>query len=189
MHNATIYTLALWPIVEAILGATKEKTRLTDIVRDIRLASRTLVRELGFLNRHLAGTELSPSQVHALLEIERFPETKASDLRHLFRLDKSAVSRLLADLRQRGFIATSPSSEDGRGRTLHLTAKGQRQLEIIHDKANQQFVSALQAIHDAEWQSIAKSLKLFSDALTSTRRQKPSSQSISVRVQRSAKRR
>ena len=145
-------------------------THLTDTVREIRLASRTLVRELGFLNRHLAGTELSPSQVHALLELERFPHTRASDLRVLFRLDKSAVSRLLADLKQRGFIGTSPSTEDGRGRALQLTAKGRRQLKIIHNKANLQFITALQAISKTEWPRIVKGLHLFARALSSTRK-------------------
>jgi len=144
--------------------------RLTDTVWQVRLASRTLVRELGFLNRHLAGTELSASQVHALLEIERYPETRAADLRCLFRLDKSVVSRLLGDLRQRGFIATATSARDGRGRALRLTRKGRRQLKIIHDKADVQFATALEAISPSEWPRIVKSLHLFAGALASTRR-------------------
>ena len=152
------------------MSSAESKKHMTNTVRDIRLASRTLVRELGFLNKHLAGTELSPSQVHALLELERFPQTRAADLRVLFRLDKSAVSRLLADLKQRGFIGTSTSAEDGRGRALQLTAKGRRQLMIIHNKADLQFITALKAIDKTEWPRIVKGLQVFARALASTRK-------------------
>ena len=152
------------------MSRARDKKELADTVGDIRLASRTLVRELGFLNRHLAGTELNPSQVHALLELERVPQTQAADLGNLFRLDKSAVSRLLADLKQRGFIATSASASDGRGRALQLTTKGRRQLKIIHDKANVQFTTALKAIDKHEWPHIVKSLELFARTLATTRK-------------------
>lgn len=136
---------------------------------EIRLASRTLVRELGFLNKHLAGTTLTPSQVHALLELERFPDTQASDLCNLFRLDKSAVSRLLADLVQRDFIRASRSATDKRERRLRLTNKGRAALEAIHGKANRQIGAALQALDKTHWTPVVKSLQLFAAALATTR--------------------
>lgn len=139
------------------------------LVLGIRLAARTLVRELGFLSKHLASTDLTPSQVHALLELERAPTTQASDLRNLFRLNKSVISRLLADLQTRGFIRTTISKNDGRQRTLILTRKGKLQLTDIHHKANRQVNAALQAIDKREWNSVLKDLHLFADALAKTR--------------------
>ena len=135
----------------------------------VRIASRTLVRELGFLNRHLAGTELTPSQVHALLELERHPQTQASDLRELFRLDKSAVSRLLADLVQRGYIRASTARADKRQRALSITPKGRAQLETLHRKANRQIGDALQVLTRSQWPAIVNSLQCFADALTQSR--------------------
>ncbi|WP_342212198.1 hypothetical protein [Roseitalea porphyridii] len=38
-------------------------------IAHIRDASRRLVRELGFMQATLAGTDLSPSAVHAIIEI------------------------------------------------------------------------------------------------------------------------
>lgn len=148
-------------------SAVKEPDR--QLVLGIRLASRTLVRELGFLNRHLAGTDLTPSQVHALLELERFPDAQASDLCSLFRLDKSAVSRLLADLVDRGFVRRAISRTDGRQRKLTITRKGKLQLETIHRKATRQVNDALKVVDERQWESILASLHLFSDALAKTR--------------------
>lgn len=154
-----------------------DSSELMKSVREIRLAFRTLVRELGYLNKHLAGTELSPSQVHALLEIERFPKTQASELTDLFRLDKSAVSRLLADLNQRGFITTATSAKDARGRVLRLTDKGRRTLKGIHKKADLQFRNTLCAIEGPKQQIVVKSLTLFARALSTTRRKADSTPS------------
>ena len=147
----------------------RSNNQLIESVREIRLASRTLVRELGFLNKHLAGTELSPPQVHALLELERFPTTQASDLQRLFRLNKSAVSRLLTDLQRRGFITRVASEIDARGRILRLTKQGRQQLAVIHKKADRQFTAALQTINEQEHPVLVKSLQAFAQALSSTR--------------------
>lgn len=40
------------------------------VVRDIRVSSRLMVRELGFMANTLAATDYSPSAVHTLLETE-----------------------------------------------------------------------------------------------------------------------
>ena len=40
------------------------------LINEIRVASRLMVRELGFMNATLAATDYSPSAVHTLLEIE-----------------------------------------------------------------------------------------------------------------------
>ncbi len=50
-----------------------------------------LVRELGFTGSAFAGTDLSPSAVHALIEIEKGGMT-ARDLGALLHLEKSSVS-------------------------------------------------------------------------------------------------
>ena len=67
-------------------------------LHDIRVTSRRLVRELGFMGGDFAGMNLPPSAVHALIEIEACPGITARDLGQLLRLEKSSVSRMLRKL-------------------------------------------------------------------------------------------
>ncbi|MEP5419308.1 MAG: MarR family transcriptional regulator, partial [Roseibium sp.] len=50
------------------------------LINDIRAASRQLVREFGFLDKTIAGTDLSASGVHAVLEIGLNPGLTAKEL-------------------------------------------------------------------------------------------------------------
>ena len=78
---------------------------------------------------------------------------------------------LLADLEQRGFIATAKSAKDARGRLLRLTGKGRRTLKGIHKKADLQFMNTLRVINPPERQIVVKSLKVFAQALSMARHQ------------------
>ncbi len=151
------------------MKASTVKKPAAQLVLGVRLASRTLVRELGFLGKHLAGTNLAPSQVHALLELERFPAIQAADLCNVLRLDKSTVSRLLADLVKRGYIRSAVSRTDGRQRMLSIPAKGRLQLAAIHRAASRQFIAALEVLEEPQWESALAGVQLLANALAATR--------------------
>ena len=84
-------------------------------------ASRQLVREFGFLDKTIAGTDLSGSGVHAILEIGLHPGVTAKDLATRLKLEKSTISRLLKSLEIRGDIIQTRSEQDGRVFGLSLT--------------------------------------------------------------------
>lgn len=144
-----------------------------DYVTGIRIASRTIVRELGFMQRHLAGTDLSPAQVHALLDLESDPGLRATELTERLRLDKSVVSRLLADLVRRGYISNKAQSDDGRAKQLRVTAAGSNVLATIHRRASRQIVGVLQTLPEDDKQAIMKGLSLYAEALKKIHRTKP----------------
>ncbi len=66
-------------------------------IQDIRAASRLMVRELGFMNQNLAATDYPPSAVHAMLEVEAHGSMAAAQLVQILGLEKSSVSRMLAN--------------------------------------------------------------------------------------------
>ena len=74
-------------------------------VAAVRRAARDLVREFGFMHRTLAGTDLGPSAVHAVLEIGRAGRLTATDLGARLLLEKSTVSRLAGALLRKGLVA------------------------------------------------------------------------------------
>lgn len=88
-----------------------------DFVTRIRRASRDLVREFGFLNRTIAGTDLSPSAVYALIEMGQAGSLSAKNLSARLLLEKSTISRLVSTLVKRGEIEERRSSEDARQKT------------------------------------------------------------------------
>ncbi|MEM7521379.1 MAG: MarR family transcriptional regulator, partial [Pseudomonadota bacterium] len=90
----------------------------------LRSASRHVVRELGFMQKGLAGTEFSPSAVHTIIELGYGTVKTAGDIGMLLHLEKSSVSRLIQKLQKDGLIAAQMAPNDKRSRVLILTEKG-----------------------------------------------------------------
>jgi DNA-binding MarR family transcriptional regulator/N-acetylglutamate synthase-like GNAT family acetyltransferase len=131
----------------------------------IRGASRRLVRELGFMNDSLAGTDLPPSAVHALIEIDAHDGVTASDLAELLRLEKSSVSRMLRKLVLTGEVVEEPGEHDGRTKILSLSAAGRQRVAGIHGFARAQVASALGQLEPEQCQTVLHGLQLYGAAL------------------------
>jgi DNA-binding MarR family transcriptional regulator/GNAT superfamily N-acetyltransferase len=131
----------------------------------VRHASRQLVRELGFLNESLAGTDLPPSAVHALIEIEAREGTTARELGQILRLEKSSVSRMLGKLVLSGDIVEEPVEEDGRIKKLFLSATGRRRVTTIHAFARTQVARALGRLASEQCNIVLEGLRLYAGSL------------------------
>lgn len=134
------------------------------VVEDIRTLSRRMVRAWGFMGGAFAGTDLSPSSVHALIEIEAGGLT-ARDLGTRLRLEKSSVSRLLGKLVALGAVKETPDEADGRAKLLSLTAEGRSRVAAIHAFARRQVVEALGRLGAGEERVVLDGLRLYSAAL------------------------
>lgn len=133
-------------------------------VDQIRSASRTMVRELGFMQPTLAGTPYSASAVHALLEIDGQGATTAAQLVAALGLDKSSVSRMLSKLIAAGEIAEEPG-EDGRRKRLVLTAQGRSAVQDIHAFGRRQVTAAMRHLNPSQQQAVAQGLADYARAL------------------------
>lgn len=141
----------------------------TTLIEPIRDASRRLVRELGFMREGLAGVDLPPSAVHALLEIEARDGITAAELSDLLDLEKSSVSRMLRRLVDAGAVTEAPAATDGRTKPLSLTAQGQATVSAIHDFARRQVAGALERLAPASHGAVLDGLRLYADALSAGR--------------------
>ncbi|WP_422039098.1 GNAT family N-acetyltransferase [Roseibium sp.] len=137
----------------------------TSLVQDIRSASRQLVREFGFLDKTIAGTDLSGSGVHAIMEIGLHPGVTAKDLATRLKLEKSTISRLLKALEIRGDILQTRSEQDGRVFGLSLTNSGWKTFAEIDTFGDQQARTALSRVRNGSARSIADALTTYADAL------------------------
>lgn len=134
------------------------------VVEDIRTLSRRMVRAWGFMGGAFAGTDLSPSSVHALIEIEAGGLT-ARELGTRLQLEKSSVSRLLGKLVTLGDVKETPDEADGRAKLLSLTAEGRSRVAAIHAFARRQVVEALGRLGAGEERVVLDGLRLYSAAL------------------------
>jgi DNA-binding MarR family transcriptional regulator/GNAT superfamily N-acetyltransferase len=144
-------------------------TQPSPFLQPIRDASRHLVRELGFMGNTLAGTDLPPSAVHALIEIgDRHVDT-AAELCSVLNLEKSSVSRMLNKLIKAGELVTLPSERDAREKILRLTNKGRQTLAGINRYADHQVINALQQLPPDASAGIAEGLQNYAAALRAHR--------------------
>ena len=104
----------------------REKTAspedLSQKISALRNFSRQLVRELGYLRTPVAGSDLSPSAVHTLLELGMQPGMLARDLATALRLDKSNASRQISKMESQGLLRRESEASPVQDRRLILTA-------------------------------------------------------------------
>lgn len=131
----------------------------------IRATSRQLVRELGFMGGTLAGTDLPPSAVHALIEIDASDGITARDLGELLRLEKSSVSRMLRKLIISGDVLGVPGEEDARTKKLSLSPAGRKRVAAIHAFARAQVAGALEQLAPEHHRIVMDGLHLYTGAL------------------------
>ncbi|MBF9267471.1 MarR family winged helix-turn-helix transcriptional regulator, partial [Paracidovorax cattleyae] len=136
------------------------------LVEEIRAASRSMVRALGFMGGDFAGTDLSPSAVHALIEIgQDGGQLTARDLGERLRLEKSSVSRMLRKLVASGDVRETAGAQDGRVKQLALTARGRQRMAGIHAFARAQVVGALEHLGPGEDRAVLEGVRLYAAAL------------------------
>lgn len=139
------------------------------LIDDVRTASRRLVREFGFLNRTLAGTDLSASSVHAIVEIGRAGNLTAKALAETLMLEKSTVSRLVRALGDRGLVVEVRSQEDGRAKLVRLTGTGRTLLRRIERYAVSQVRSAMTPLDERQRVAIRDGLATYARSLETAR--------------------
>lgn len=144
-------------------------TASPSLVDEIRAASRTMVRELGFMQTTLAGTDYSPSAVHALLDIGTRGGSTAAQLVQVLGLEKSSVSRMVGRLIEAGELEEAVGGDDGRVKQLFLTKKGKRTVGQIHSYGRTQVRSALEHLNPSQQKTIADGLSAYAKALTARR--------------------
>ena len=149
------------------------------LVEEIRAVSRAMVRKLGFMGGDFAGTNLSPSAVHALIEIESGGVT-ARDLAERLHLEKSSVSRMLRKLVVSGDVKEKAERNDGRIKVLSLTAAGRKRVAGIHAFARTQVGGALGRLTTGQGRSVLEGMRLYTNALDERARDRVTAPNIEV---------
>ena len=134
-------------------------------IQKVRDASRRIVRELGFMRPTVAGTDLPPSAVHAIIEIGSNERLTAGELGEILNLEKSSVSRMLRKLIDAGEVEERVSPNDARSKLLKLTARGEATLEAINRFGHGQVAAAFLHLSDEERRIVVAGLSAYAEAL------------------------
>ncbi|WP_375280004.1 helix-turn-helix domain-containing GNAT family N-acetyltransferase [Pseudooctadecabacter sp.] len=137
----------------------------TQRIDELRAASREIVRQLGFMQKGLAGTSLSPSAVHTIIELGYGTVKNAGDLGEMLHLEKSSVSRLVQKLAEDGLIEARSNPSDRRSRQIGLTKEGKALLKSLEDFGRKQMKSAFVHLAKDDLAKVESGLTLFAKAL------------------------
>jgi DNA-binding MarR family transcriptional regulator/GNAT superfamily N-acetyltransferase len=141
----------------------------SNLINQLRSASRLMVRELGFMQATLAATDYPPSSVHTIVEIGERDSLTAVELVELLGLEKSSVSRMVRKLIEAGEIEEIPHEEDARSKKLRLTAQGKKTLRAIDSFAREQVRAALACLTHEQQQTVSEGIAHYAVALQAHR--------------------
>jgi DNA-binding MarR family transcriptional regulator len=157
LHNATDETVH--PI--ATLGSVT--TKRDDRIQAVYTEMAAITRRALARNRRLSEP-LTVVQHTLLTFIASTPECRAIDIAGALRLNRSTVSRQVADLVGLDLIESGGSSLGGRGQILSLTERGEQLLDTSL-RANQEALERrLGDWSDAEIDALAQGLERFNAA-------------------------
>lgn len=140
-------------------------------VQAVRAFSRNIVRELDVIKGVFQDTGLTYSECHTLFELEQHKLLNLAEIADIIQLDKSTASRVLKSLLKKGLVSISKNSQDQRQKLFSLTEAGIQSTHQTNCLANDQVQKALNLLTSAEVQAVLDGLKLYSKALSQSRKQ------------------
>jgi len=135
--------------------------------QNLRRAFQSLIRRFGLLDaeRTPCGHPLAVSHAHALMELLHNPGIRQLDLAGTLGLSKSAVSRMVDQLQQRGWIERQADDADGRAWCLSLSARGRQLARRIDDASIARFSAILDRVPAAMRGQVVSTLDLLHGAI------------------------
>lgn len=143
------------------------------ILENLRSVARTLVRELGVLEAGCSPSDLTLGECHVLIELSQQSEIEktAHDLASILCLNKSVVSRTIAQLISKKMITYDTDAVDRRRKMLRLTKNGFGAVRAIDHSANGRVLGAMRLLDKKEQAGVVTGLTLYAEALHRSRLQ------------------
>jgi DNA-binding MarR family transcriptional regulator len=136
-------------------------TSRTEAAALLRLAVGRTARRL----RQNSGTELTPSQTTVLAAIARNGELTPSAIADHERISRPTATRIVAQLRKRGLVATRGDELDGRSYLVSVSTEGAALRELRRARKNTYLTRLLRDATDDEVQVLAAAAEIMLDLL------------------------
>jgi DNA-binding MarR family transcriptional regulator len=158
---------------------------------ELQIRISAFVRAFGLHqpDRTPCGEPVPVSEAHAVGELDRDGPMPQSELAHRLRLEKSTVSRLVANLIARGWVRRDKRPGDGRVVWLQLTGAGSRAAGELAVARAARFAELLRNIPADRRVTVIDALNLLVDAAAGPADRGPSGHRGSAANPRGADRR
>jgi DNA-binding MarR family transcriptional regulator len=128
----------------------------------LRLLSRAVTK---IYNRALRPYGLTVSQMNILVAVSYIGQAKQQDICQALHLEKSTLSRDLARMRERGWVAESPG-DDGRSSLLRVTAHGEKLLQRAFPAWRQAQQQAAELLGERDIAALGRAAKTLRSSRT-----------------------
>ncbi|MFE3455299.1 MarR family winged helix-turn-helix transcriptional regulator [Nonomuraea sp. NPDC059194] len=115
-------------------------------------------------SRHSAATQVSSTQLQALLTIERHVEINLARLGEALGALPSSTSRLCDRLEATGWVRRAVSHDDRRELTIRLTASGKALLEELRRQRRDDLAQVMDQMPPAARKALLRGLRAFTAA-------------------------
>jgi DNA-binding MarR family transcriptional regulator len=137
----------------------------TDVAAPLRLAITRMARRL----RQEAGPGLTPSQLAALVSIERHGPLSPSGLAEIEGISRPSATRILGGLLDSGLVERRPDPEDGRSALVEIEAAGRELLTRIRSRKNAYLSRRLAGLEPDELEALDRAAGILERLLEQDR--------------------
>lgn len=138
-------------------------------INELRHNARCVVRELGLLNDAYFNIGVTLAERHLLTELIKCSSLTMGEIAELLLIDKSTVSRLIANAVKKGFVECIADEKDKRKRFIKLTVKGKQTYNAFESIAFNQSKEALLHLTNDEIDTVHKGIAIYAKGLKYSR--------------------
>jgi DNA-binding MarR family transcriptional regulator len=128
------------------------------------LIRRAQLRIFQEFNHFFEALDIKPAQFSTLEIIHSNPGLRQSSLAKALNIQRTNMVGMLDKLQQRGLIERKPSANDLRAHALHLTIKGEKLLDHLHQQFHQHEDLIFQRLGEEKYQQVRDALLLITEA-------------------------
>src|SRR5205823_9557018 len=135
----------------------------TTAATDTQLASRLrlAVMRLARVLRQKAQDPITPSQLSALVSVERDGPVTLGELATLESVQPPTMTRIVAAVEEQGLVQREVDSDDRRISRVHITASGRRLLERNRSRKTAYLASRMRGLNAEELDVLARAAGLL----------------------------
>ena len=131
----------------------------------VRRFNRTVTQRVGALHSGYLGRDRPLGASRLLWEVG--PEAReVRDLRAALELDSGYLSRLLRSLERAGLVVTERAGDDGRVRTVRLTAAGLRERQVLDEESDRLAQSLIEPLPPGQRTRLLEAMETVARLLT-----------------------
>ncbi len=139
-----------------------------EIIGQIREFDRFYVKNTVMFDQQFLNGDLSLLAIRLLFEISHNKNITASELAMELAVDQGYLSRIVKSLEEKELITRQPDANDGRRKTLALSASGHKKMNTLNQFADEYIHSWISKLDTAQKQLLIESMQQIRAVMSQT---------------------